>query len=152
MGGDANLHELLDAAGAKVVGAAALYLHSAAKLAPFDPTRPWSPDELEPYDALVARFERAIEVFLKFFRTVELFETAGTGSTVRDCLGLMCKLGLVDQVEQWMEMREVRNRIAHDYLSDKAQGIYALLIGVYQPTVAEAVAVVGRYLEASRTR
>ena len=152
MSGDANLHELLEQAGAKLARAAALYLHSAAKVGPFDPNRPWSPDELEPYDALVTRFERAIEVFLKFFRTVELFETAGTGSTVRDCLGLMCKLGLIDQVDRWMEMREVRNRIAHDYLSDKVQGIYGLLIVAYQPIVAEAARVAGRYLDASRTR
>ena len=89
MSGDANLHDLLEEAEAKVARAAALYLHSAAKLGPFDPTRPYSPDELEPDDALVTRFERAVEVFLRFFRTVELFETAGTGSTVRDCLALM---------------------------------------------------------------
>jgi hypothetical protein len=78
------LHDLLEAAWVKADRAAGLYLHSAGKLGPFDPTKPYSPDELEPYDALVTRFERAIEVFLKFFRTVESFETAETGSTVRD--------------------------------------------------------------------
>lgn len=152
MGDDANLHQLLEEAEAKVARAAALYLHSAAKLGPFDPSRSYTPDELEPYDALVTRFERAVEVFLKFFRTVESFETAGTGSTVRDCLGLMCKLGLIDQVDRWMEMREVRNRIAHDYLSDKLQGIYGLLIDSYRPVVAEAVSSARRYVDSSRRR
>jgi hypothetical protein len=132
-----------------VARAAALYLHSAAKLGRFDLMRAYSPDELEPYDALVTRFERAIEVFLKFFRTVESFET---GSTVRDCLGLMCKLGLIGQVDQWMEMREVRNRIALDYLSDRVQGIYGILIESYRPIVAEAVMVACRYVDASRRR
>jgi hypothetical protein len=152
MNRNADLHELLEEAHAKLDRAAALYLHSAAKLRPFDPNRPYSPDELEPYDALVTRFERGVEVFLKFFRTVEAFETAGTGSTVRDCLGLMCKLGLIDQVDRWMEMRKVRNRIAHDYLSDKVQGIYALLIESYRPVVADAVATARRYVDASRRR
>lgn len=152
MSGDGDLHHLLEEAEAKVARAAALYLHSATKLGAFDPTRPYSPDELEPYDALVTRFERAVEVFLKFFRTVEMFETAGAGSTVRDCLGLMCKLGLIDEVDQWMEMREVRNRIAHDYLSDKVQGIYGLLIESYRPILAEAVHVARRYVDASRRR
>lgn len=152
MSGSGNLHQLLEAAEAKVARAAVLYRHSAAKLGPFDPMRSYSPDELEPYDALVTRFERAIEVFLKFFRTVEAFEMAGAGSTVRDCLGLMCKLGLIDQVDQWMEMREVRNRIAHDYLSDKVQGIYGLLIESYRPIVAEAVTVAHGYVDASRRR
>lgn len=100
MSGGANLHDLLGEAEAKVASAAGLYLHSAVKVVPFDPTRPYTADELGPYDALVTRFERAVEVFLKFFRTVELFETAGSGSTERDCLGLMCKLGLIDQVDQ----------------------------------------------------
>lgn len=49
-----------------------------------------------------------------------------------------------------MEMREVRNRIAHDYLSDKVQGIYSLLIESYRPIVAEAVNVARRYVDASR--
>jgi hypothetical protein len=152
MTSDASLHQLLEEAEAKVARAATLYLHSAAKLGPFDPKRPYSPDESEPYDALVTRFERAIEVFLKFFRTVESFETAIAGSTVRDCLGLMCKLGLIDQVDQWMEMREIRNRIAHEYRSDKGQGIYGLLIESDRPIVAKAVTVARGYVDASRRR
>lgn len=51
-----------------------------------------------------------------------------------------------------MEMREVRNRIAHDYLSDKVQGIYGLLIESYRPIVAEAAAVARRYVDTSRRR
>ena len=152
MNADRDLHDLLEAAWEKADRAAGLYLHSAKKLGPFDPQRPYSPDELEPYDALVTRFERTIEVFLKFFRSVESFETAGTGSTVRDCLGLMCKVGLAEQVEMWMEMREVRNRIAHDYLPEKVQGIYRLLIDSYRPVIARAVAAARCYVDASRSR
>jgi hypothetical protein len=146
------MHELLSAAYDKVSNATALYLHSAGKVPPFDPQRPYSPDELEPYDALVTRFERTIEVFLKFFRTAEMFETAGSGSTVRDCLGLMGKLGLVCDVDFWMEMRKVRNRISHDYLPEKIQGIYELLIDVYRPEVARALAASEAYLRSSRER
>lgn len=119
---------------------------------PFDPTRPYSPDELEPYDALVTRFERTVEVFLKFFRTVETFETAGSGSTVRDCLGLMARLGLVQDVDVWMEMREVRNRIAHDYLPDRIKGIYDLLTVTYRPEVVAALSAARGYREAARDR
>ena len=57
-----------------------------------------------------------------------------------------------NQVDRWMEMREVRNRIAHDYLSDKVQGISGLLIGASRPIVAEAVRVADRSPDASRTR
>lgn len=152
MNGERDPHQLLEAAWSKVSLASSLYLHSAEKLPAFDPKRPYSPDELEPYDALVTRFERAVEVFLKFFRTVESFETADTGSTVRDCLGLMCKLRLTEQVDVWMEMREVRNRIAHDYLPEKVHGIYALLIDSYRPVIGKAVEAARRYMGASRRR
>ncbi|MFM8706580.1 MAG: nucleotidyltransferase substrate binding protein [Planctomycetia bacterium] len=146
------LHDLLAAAFDKVSKATTLYLHSARKVMPFDPERPYSADELEPYDALVTRFERTIEVFLKFFRTVELFETAESGSTVRDCLGLMAKLGIIEDVEQWMEMREVRNRIAHDYVPDRIKGIYDLLTTAYQPEITRALVAADTYRAASGTR
>lgn len=152
MGAAPDMHELLNAAWAKADRAAALYLHSASKLEPFDATRSWTADELEPYDALVTRFERLIEVLLKFFRVVEAFETAGTGSTVRDCLALMTKLGLIEEVDAWMEMREVRNRIAHDYLPDNVGVIYSLLLNTYRPIVANAVAEAREYVRLSRER
>jgi hypothetical protein len=152
MGVSPNSHELLEAAWKKAERAAALYLHSAGKLNAFDATRPWTPDELEPYDALVTRFERLIEVLLKFFRVVEIFETASTGSTVRDCLALMAKLGLVEDVDIWMEMREVRNRIAHDYLPEKVSTIYSLLLDAYRPIIVTTVTRAREYVEASRRR
>lgn len=152
MASDSPLHNLLAAACDKVLKATALYLHSARKVRPFDPERQYSPDELEPYDALVTRFERTIEVFLKFFRTIELFETAESGSTVRDCLGLMCKLGIITDVELWMEMREVRNRIAHDYVPDRIKGIYDLLTTTYEPHITRTLAAARAYLTASVTR
>lgn len=138
MASHSPLHDLLAAAFERVSKATSLYVHSARKAMPFDPERQYSPDELEPYDALVTRFERTIEVFLKFFRTIELFETAESGSTVRDCLGLMCKLGIIMDVEQWMEMREVRNRIAHDDVPDRIKGIYELLTTTYLPNSTRA--------------
>lgn len=152
MASPSPLHDLLAAAFDKVSKATALYVHSARKVAAFDPEKPYSADELEPYDALVTRFERTIEVFLKSFRTVELFETAESGSTVRDCLGLMCKLGIITDVELWMEMREVRNRIAHDYVPDRIKGIYDLLTTAYQSQIARALIAADAYRAASGTR
>jgi nucleotidyltransferase substrate binding protein (TIGR01987 family) len=152
MASQSPLHDLLAAAFDKVSKATSLYVHSARKAIPFDPERQYSPDELEPYDALVTRFERTIEVFLKLFRTIELFETAESGSTVRDCLGLMCKLGIIMDVEQWMEMREVRNRIAHDYVPDRIKGIYELLTTTYLPNITRALAAAEAYRAASDTR
>ena len=139
--------QLLTGALAKLAKAAKLYVHSANKVVAFDPGRQYGPDELEPYDALVSRFERAVEVSLKFFRTVERFETADAASTVRDCLGLMCKVGVLGDVEVWMQMREVRNRIAHDYVPEKVKSIYDLLTATYRPVIEECTRAAEAYVE-----
>lgn len=52
---------LLDAASRRYDAAASLLAASLARHRPFDPTRAYTPDELEPYDALCDRDMRAPE-------------------------------------------------------------------------------------------
>jgi hypothetical protein len=75
---------------------------------------------MEPYDALASRFERLVEIALNsFFRSVELHQFGKKSESLRDRLLCMQKIGLVTSVELWMEMRDFRNRIAHDYLPEQ---------------------------------
>lgn len=41
----------------------------------------------------------------------------------------MAKLGLVSSVQLWIEMRDQRNRIVHEYLPEKIRQIYEELAG-----------------------
>lgn len=110
-----------------------LVLHSARKLKHVSSIASFNADQLEPYDALVGRFERAVEVVLgRLSRSIDLYETAGTTETLRDRLGLMHKLGLVSNTEIWIEMREVRNKIAHEYLPEQVCRIYNEILGRFQ--------------------
>ena len=102
---------------------------SLSKLRPFDPSRLHTPDEYEPYDALSDRFIRAVETGIKFFRSYERLQFAEESETFRDQLNRMEKLGLVTSVEIWFRMREVRNRIVHDYSPEKVKGIYDDIMG-----------------------
>ena len=80
---------------------------------------------MEPYDALSSRFERFIEIALnKFFRSVEIHEFSKSSDSLRDRLFMMQKFGLISSVELWMEMRDFRNRIAHDYLPEQLAIIF----------------------------
>ncbi len=100
----------------------------------FDEEKAYTADELEPYDALVGRFERAVEIALnKFFRAVELFEGEPVSDTVRDRLNRMEKLSLIGDVELWMRMRDVRNRISHDYLPEQVKQIYDDILKEFLP-------------------
>jgi hypothetical protein len=68
-----------------------------------------------------------VEVAIKFFRTYEYYLQAEQSQTVRDGLHLMEKLGLVSGIDIWLEMRDVRNRIVHDYVPEKIAEMYRLI-------------------------
>lgn len=99
----------------------------------FDATSDYTPKELEPYDALSDRFIRSVEVALKYFRSVELREYAINSDTIRDLLGKMEKLGLVSSVELWLKMRDVRNRIVHDYLPKQQKQMFDQVMDEFAP-------------------
>jgi uncharacterized protein with HEPN domain len=43
----------------------------------------------------------------------------------------MEKLDFIDDVITWMKMRDVRNRIVHDYLPDEIKKIYDSIMGPF---------------------
>lgn len=110
-----------------------LFLHSARKLRPFDPALLMVPDALEPYDALAGRFERGIEMVVNpLLKILERSESGIVSETVRDRLNFAAKIGLIDEVDVWMEMRAARNRMAHDYLPEQIKALYDLLLTRYR--------------------
>lgn len=104
---------------------------SLRKVKPFSAATNYTPDELEPYDALCDRFVRCVEMALKFFRGYERLSEAIQSDTLRDLLLRMEKLGLVSTATLWVDMRDVRNRIVHDYLPEQVEALYALLQGPF---------------------
>lgn len=124
---------LLEAARHRFDAAALLVAASLARHRPFEPSRAYTPDELEPYDALCDRYMRAVEMAIRCLRTVERMRLAVNSESYRDLLGNAAKWGLIGDVEQWFRMRDLRNRIVHDYLPEKLAEIYALIVGEYAP-------------------
>ena len=94
------------------------------KLKPFPLKGSYTSDELEPYDALSGRFIRAVEVCIKTFRSYEFYMFGEVSQTFRDLLNNMAKLDIISDIDLWFEMRNVRNRIVHDYLPEKIKEIY----------------------------
>lgn len=109
---------------AKMLRAIMLVEASLARYHTFDPTRDYTPVELEPYDALADRYMRAVECCLKFFRSYERLLFAEYSETLRDLLNRMHKLGVISTVQRWMEMRDLRNRIVHDYLPEQIAALF----------------------------
>jgi len=99
-----------------------------------------NPVAMEPFDALAGRFERLIEVVaMKALRTLELYEMGASSPTLRDRLAYAAKRGWVSDVELWFEMREYRNKIAHDYLPEQIDIIYLAITGRFLIEIDETV-------------
>lgn len=100
---------------------------------PFDPLRTYSAEELEPYDAMCDRYLRAVEMAIRYFRTVERARLALNSESYRDLLGNAAKWNLISDVDLWFRMRDLRNRIAHDYLPEHLLRIYEAISGEFGP-------------------
>lgn len=112
---------------------------SLQKIERFDSEHSYAPNELEPYDALSDRFIRAVEVAVKFFRSYERYQFAEESDVLRDLLNRMEKLGMISAVDTWFQMRDVRNRIVHDYVPEKIKEMYDDIIDVFGPELIETL-------------
>ena len=110
--------------------AVATFLNSVARLPPLPSSIIEDPVAMEPYDALSSRFERCVEVFLgKYLRSLELHVMGAASATIRERLQFGHKIGLLKDVELWLEMREFRNRMPHDYLPEKLGELFEAIRG-----------------------
>lgn len=108
----------------KVVKTIALVNSSLKNLGVYNSEIEYSPEESMPYDALSGRFIRSIEMCTKFFRVYERLILGDSSDTFRQLLNNMCKLDLISSVDLWIDMKDVRNRIVHDYLPDETKEIF----------------------------
>lgn len=128
-----ELESLLDMSRRRYADAVALVQASMLRYQPFDPAATYTPLEREPYDALCDRYLRAVEMAVRYFRTLERYRLAVNSESYRDLLGNMAKWGVISDVDHWFRMRDLRNRIAQDYLPDQLAEIYALIVESYGP-------------------
>ena len=71
---------------------------------------------LETWESFAARFSRVAEIFLaRYLRTAVLRHDPGFSGTLRDFVNQGEKLGLIDDADAWMSIRELRNLTAHEY-------------------------------------
>ena len=123
-----TIEPLLAASRDKLRAALDLLFASVDDYSGFDPVFPYTPKQCEPFDALSDRYLRAFESALKFFRTFERVREATPSDTWRDLLLRMAKLGFISGLETWLRMRDVRNRIAHEYLPEELARIYEAIV------------------------
>ena len=124
---NSDLITLISAARQKVLNTIMLVEASLSRITPYDVNQNYTPEEMEPYDAMSDRFIRAVEVSLKFFRTYERYLFAESSDAIRDLLNRMATVDLITSTQLWVAMRDVRNRIVHDYLPKDIEQIYDVI-------------------------
>ena len=104
------------------------------------------PDFLETQEAMAARFARLEDILIKkVFRAIAGVEFVDIQRFL-DLLNLMEKLRIIDSAVQWIEMKELRNIIVHEYEFDDLLALYRK---VYQftPVLFYALEQVKSYLD-----
>jgi len=72
-------------------------------------------DEQEKFEALTSRFARLADLIIqKTIRLIEHIELENSGSLL-DRINKAEKKGFIDSAEQFIEIRQLRNSIAHEY-------------------------------------
>lgn len=82
---------------------------------PFDPAL-LDDESLETWESFTSRFSRVVDLYLtKFCKAKVLENDAGFDGTLRDFVNQAEKMGLLENADQWMDFRGIRNSAAHDY-------------------------------------
>lgn len=84
-----------------------------------------SEQELSDWEGFTSRFSRVSEIFLqRYMRTWVLIRDPGFSGSFRDFLNAAHKHGLIDSIEPWLKIREMRNRMAHEYEDSRLQILF----------------------------
>jgi uncharacterized protein YutE (UPF0331/DUF86 family) len=84
----------------------------------------YSYDELDRFECLTARFARLSDILTqKLFRLIDAIELEKPG-TAWDVINRAEKRGIINNADEFAEIRELRNIISHEYMPEEIRRIY----------------------------
>lgn len=85
-------------------------------------------ESMEVWESFASRFARVADMFLmRYLRTQIMDSDPGFSGSMRDFVNQGEKLGLLDDANAWMNIRELRNVTAHDYSEEELAYFFARL-------------------------
>lgn len=104
----------------------------------------YSHEELEKFESLTSRFARLSDILIqKVFRLIDEIDLETQG-TVRDRINRAEGKELISKASDFIEIRVLRNDIAHDYLPEEVMNIFKNVL-VWTPCLLESIEKVTRY-------
>jgi len=96
-----------------------------------------SAEDFEKWDGFAVRFARSSDIFLsKFIGAAVRRDDPAFDGGFRDKLDQAEKLGIIENVPIWMEIRQLRNVTVHEYSDQDLKEIFKKLIH-YAPKIME---------------
>ena len=90
-------------------------------------------ETMERFEALTARFARLSDIMIqKVFRTLDALDLDDRG-TVRDRINRAEKRGVIESADDFVDIRMVRNEIAHEYKRQTILEIFERVLALSPP-------------------
>ncbi len=106
----------------------------------------YTPDELEHFESLTGRFARLSDLIIqKIFRLIDQLDLDKQG-TIRDQINRAEKKGLIASAETFIEIRELRNNIAHEYDPTATLSLFKAVM-LLCPAIFNAIENIHQYSE-----
>ena len=125
------------------------FRRSLQKCRSLDLAGPRSFEVEESLDALTSKFARVSDIFTQKVLKSLVLLTREDAPTFVDRMNLCEKLGLISSSADLIEVRDLRNQIAHEYLSENLTEVYGDCLGLSEKLLSEiqvAHPVIERYL------
>jgi uncharacterized protein with HEPN domain len=107
----------------------------------------YSADEEERFEALTSKFARLSDMLIKqAVKAICLLDLEEAPETIRDTVNRAEKKGLIASAERFVEIRHLRNDIAHEYAGVRILGVYRGTLK-YTPDLLDSVSRVKSYME-----
>ena len=123
-----NLQNLLDLNWNVLKQALPSFERSLVKCRDLDFSLPISFEREESLDALSSKFSRVSDIFTQKVLKTLIFVLREDAPTFLDRMNLCEKLGIIPSAEEIIAIRDLRNIIAHEYLSENLMEIYTEII------------------------
>jgi hypothetical protein len=123
-----NLQNLLDLNWSLLKQALPSFERSLVKCRDLDFSLPISFETEESLDALSSKFSRVSDIFTQKALKSLIFVLREDAPTFLDRMNLCEKLGIIPSAEELIAIRDLRNIIAHEYLSENLVEIYMEII------------------------
>lgn len=104
----------------------------------------YSFEELDKFESFTGRFARLSDLLIqKIFRLIDDIDLEASG-TIRDRINRAEKKELVESADDFIEIRVVRNQVAHEYIQDEIQELFEKVLE-YAPHLMDSVKRVKKY-------